>query len=365
VFKLALLPRNMEAALRDVASDKFEVRLSAVKDLGRLADGAARVAVLDRLEELLEADGAAGVRSEAALALAEARAVERLDALLAALSDDHERVRQMALLALGEVARADDARVVEALRDALGSGAAALRYQALVALHHLEALCEDALVAALDDADAQVRYVALRVAEERWVGAERGREAAPAAFPAAIIARIRGAAEDTVPKVRLGAAILLGRARVEGPRAPLVDAVNDGTGVREPEDEQAAIELCGALGLDAARRGLVRRAFGWRIGRDAFYWQARVALAKMGDARAIESILRGLGALGRDARTLAVAAVGEAGLVEALGRVRAMRGDDRRVDQNAVQQTLTQLGAIDSERDKRSPDPSSVRGSRP
>lgn len=350
MFKLSPLPRTLEAALCDTDSDKFEVRLSAVRDLGRLATGADRGAVLARLSTLLENDGAPGIRAEAALALAEASAGECLDALLAALDDAHERVRQMALVALGEVAQRDDPRVVEAVRTAFASAHAPIRYQALVALHHLTLTpVDDALNDALADDDAQIRYIALRIVEERWVGAQGDRELVAVSLPSPLLAAAHRLSEDSVPEVRLAAAILLARARIEGLRAPLVDAVNGRIGVREPEDEQAAVELAGDLRLAAARSGLERRAFGWRFGRDAFHWQARVALAKMGDARAIAAILRGLEARSRDARTLAVAAVGAAGLTEALEKLEAMRGDDRLVDQNAVTQALANLARLADE----------------
>lgn len=349
MFGLSPRPRSLEAALRDVQSDKFEVRVSAARDLGRLAIGPDRNVVLDRLRALLETDGAPGVRAEAALALADARASEQLDPLLTALADEHERVRQMALMALGEVAEYDDSRVVDAVRTALESPLAPIRYQALVALHHItrESFGE-ALNDALADSDAQVRYVALRIVEERWVGAEREREPRVVSLPRPLLAGAHRLSEDSAPEVRLAAAILLARARVDATRAPLVDAVNQRIGAREPEDEQAAVELAGDLRLAAARLGLERRAFGWRLGRDAFFWHARVALAKMGHARAIETILQGLGALSRDTRTLAVAAAGEAGLTEALAKLEAMRGDHRRVDQNAVRQALARLDALDA-----------------
>ena len=67
-----------------------------------------------------------------------------------------------------------------------------------------------------------------------------------------------------------------------------------------------------------ARAALSRRAFGFfGLFRDPLAWHARVALARLGDPQAKSAILRGLSALTRDARTIAVAAAGRARLREA------------------------------------------------
>jgi hypothetical protein len=112
----------------------------------------------------------------------------------------------------------------------------------------------------------------------------------------------------------------------------------------EAEDEASAIELCGELGLEAARPGLERRAFGGALLlRDRFAWNARVALARMGHTRACEQIVRELDAWDRDRRTLAVAAAGRARIAAARDRITAMRGDAQRADPHAVDEALEAL----------------------
>src|SRR5262245_55996315 len=112
----ALLPRTLEAALRDVKHERPAVRLSALRDLVRLTRGPARLRAVAALGEALLRDPSAESRSEAALGLADAGAHEARAELLAALEDAHVRVRQMAVLALGEVAEPGDEEVVAAVR---------------------------------------------------------------------------------------------------------------------------------------------------------------------------------------------------------------------------------------------------------
>src|SRR6185436_10041084 len=136
--------------------------------------------------------------------------------------------------------------------------------------------------------------------------------------------------------------------RAGDPRATpiLLDLVRGHLATKEAEDEAAAIELAGELRIEGSVPHLERRAFGrWGFGEDRFAWQAMVALARMGHPRARSRIVRDLGSWWRDRRTLAVAAAGRAGLVEARALVEAMRGDERRADADAVALTLEQLGA--------------------
>ena len=114
---------------------------------------------------------------------------------------------------------------------------------------------------------------------------------------------------------------------------------------RNREDEAAAVELCGELGLDVARAGLKKRAFGGLLGlrRDPLAWHARVALARMGHSAPAGRILRELAARDRDVRTLAVAAAGRARLAGAREPILAMRGDVARADPAAVSEALAAL----------------------
>ena len=338
---MAPLPRNVEAALRDATHHKQEVRLSALADLSRLATGPDSERTVAKLLDVLERDQSTEVRARAALALADARAAGASTRLVKALGDPEERVRQMAMLALGEVGcgRREE---IAAVRAALDDASAALRFQALVAFHHLtDRVSERELAAALErklhDSDAEVRFVALRIAEERFVG--RSSET-----PKWLEKGLERCLKDEASHVRLLAAIVLHRAGAETDREVIAGAVNERSGVKELEDEQAAVEIAGELCIRDARPGLERRAFGWwGFSRDPFAWQARVALAKMGHRRAVTGILADLRAWTWETRTLAAAAAGAARLVPARARLLAMLGDESSANQDTVRDALAQI----------------------
>ncbi len=338
---LSPLPRTLPAALRDVSDKKLEVRLSAVRDLARHSKSKGREQALAALCRALDGDETVAVRSEAAVALADAEARECVKELARAAEDDaHVRVRQMALVALGEVpgaAESEEARRV--IAGAVDDQSPELRFQALIALSRVDReAAERAIFGCMLDDDSHIRYVAFRLAEERWLAdADRG-------LPDPVRARARKALDDDASEVRLAAAILLGRAGDRSGESTICRAINSDRGVPEAEDEQAAIDLCGELLLDKARSGLERRAFGFLgMSRHPLAWHARVALARFGDERAKTAILNGLGAWTRDARTMAVAAVGRARLEEARTELLSMRGDPRRAEPDAVDEALELL----------------------
>jgi len=102
--------------------------------------------------------------------------------------------------------------------------------------------------------------------------------------------------------------------------------------------------LCTELGLNAARPGLAARAWGgWLGSASPLAFQARVALARLGDERARAQILRGLSAWSRETRTRAVAAAGQARLEAARARLLQMRGDERQADPESVIEALRAL----------------------
>jgi HEAT repeat protein len=289
--------------------------------------------------KVLAGDPLAGVRGEAAIALADAGASEAVGALVdAATSDPAIRVRQMALIALGEVASKDDKPARAALERALGDASPELRFQALIAQCRIDpTAAEPAIYRALGDGDEHVRYVAFRLAEEHWL-------ADPEGVPARLLDAARDALEDENAGVRLVAAILLAKTGDLSGSGAIAAAINDGRGQAEPEDEEAAIVLAGELAIDAARPGLERRAFGvLGLAKGPFEWQARVALARLGDTRARQAILRGLEAWTRDARTMAVAAAGRARLGAARPLIDAMRGRPDRAAPEAVEEALQLL----------------------
>ena len=329
------LPRNVEAALRDASHAKVEVRLSALADLGRWATGAGGARVVDKLLDVLRADSSPQVRARAAVALADADARRALPRLVEALGDPETGVRQMVVLALGELGSKSEVDVVRALLD---DPSAALRFQALVALHHLSAgVVDDVLPDKFSDPDPEVRFVALRIAEERFVGAQR-------AAPPWLSERLEEARADVAPHVRLLAAIVSYHAFGDTDQQVLADAISQRTGIRELEDEQAAIEIAGELRLKQAVPGLERRAFGWfGISRDPFAWQAKVALARMGHPRAVSTILSELRAWTWETRTMAAAAAGAARLAPARARLLAMLGDEPSANQDTVRDALSQI----------------------
>lgn len=333
------LPRTLGAAERDITDKKLDVRLSAVRDLARLASGAERREAVRALARALD-DESAVVRAEAAVSLADAEARDCLDALVAASNDANVRVRQMVTLALGELAGPNDREARQAIERALSHDAAEIRYQGIIALYHVAgAAAVSRIVDKLGDADAPVRHIAYRLLEEYAF-----ESAEPRTLPANVLGRATKALEDRAPSVRLAAAILLAKSGDGAGHAPIVEVVNSRKPGVEKDDELCAVELSGELGLEAARPGLERRA--WRLtrlGRQRFTWQARVALARLGDERAKATILRGLGAWTRDARTLAVAAAGRARLTEARPVLLEMRGNELRADPHAVREALAEL----------------------
>lgn len=264
------------------------------------ADRAARIALL----MLGTRDPDASVRKQAAVGLADLDATESRPALLALLSDPEIEVRQMAVLALGEVAVAGDSEVEGRLHLLLGAGDARIRYQALSALVQLRPReAGPRVTRALGDDDPEVRQLAARLAEEYDL---LDREHAVPLREALV-----RAASDPAPHVALLAQLALAERGVEAPVARIEDVVAERLHGREPRDVQRAIDAAGALGLSTSSAALERRAFGfWGYSFDPFRFRARAALARLGSERAHRSIQRALGARSFTTRTLAVEAAG-------------------------------------------------------
>jgi hypothetical protein len=244
----------------------------------------------------------------------------------------------MAVLALGEVAPPEHEETLALLELTYRAREPALRFQALIALHHLGGPSAEAAVTdALEDEDAEIRAMGYRCAEERWATEpppEKIREAAERALV------------DDDAGVRLCAAILLANLGDAKGGDVLLRVIDGRLRVGTEADQQAAIELSARLELDGARGALERRAFGpFGLRNDSLAWHARTALASLGDQRAKHSILRGLSALLRDTRTLSVVAAGRAKLPEALPIISAMQGDAARADPDAVAEALEALSS--------------------
>ncbi|HEY3593881.1 MAG TPA: HEAT repeat domain-containing protein [Polyangiaceae bacterium] len=337
MFRAPPLHRTFTAALRDATSTSAPTRASAVRDLVAYVDED-RPQVIAALEAAL-GDASAHVRAAAAVGLADTRGVEALTKLLVAIEDDDAQVRQMALSALGEIG---DPRARERLRRALSDQRPEVRFQALIAFSRVapdEAL--DALVSGMNDEDSAIRYIAVRCAEEHVADAPEPHSS----FGSKLVALL---ADSNAP-VRAAAAIVLARSGHSAAVQTLLDVVGGRGGSVDGEDEAAAVELIGDLGVERAIPMLERRAFGFfSFGQGAFSWQATVALAKMGHPRAKLRIVRDLGSWSRDRRTLAVAAAGRAKMVEARPLIAAMKGDARRAEPSAVDHTLSELGEMNA-----------------
>jgi HEAT repeat protein len=336
VFGFHPLPRNLNAALRDSEHPRREVRLSALRDLVRHARGNERERAVLALIERLRSDPETELRAQAAVSLADADAVEALEPLLAAARQGETAVRQMALLALGEVAPAEHEETLALLELALRAREPALRFQALIALHRVGGpRVEGAVLDALADADAEVRAMGFRCAEERF---------ADRRSPEALLDAAARALSDDAPQVRLCAAIVLANSGDARGGDVLLGVVEGSSRAGTDADLQAAIELVAELELPSAKRALERRAFGpLGFRADSLAYHARTALAKLGHPRAKDSILRGLRGFTRDTRTLSVVAAGRAELHEARPLITAMQGREERADQSAVEEALAAL----------------------
>jgi HEAT repeat protein len=333
------LPRTLDAALRDIEHERQHVRLSALRDLVRLARSQARLGAIQALGRALLRDASAEIRTEAAMGLADCEATEASAELLAALEDAHVRVRQMAVLALGEVAAPGDAEVVEALRVLLGHEEPSLRFQALIAFEAIAGKEADrALVRASDDDDDEVRAMAFRLSDRRF-------ENEPP--PAELLDRARSAL-GAQSAASATAALFLAAHADRSADAVLLGVLEGKVPAGTNADLQAVMETVADLGLEAARPALARRAFSvFGVRPDALGWQACIALARLGDERARRAILRGLSAWTRDGRTLAVVAAGRAGILAARETIQGYRGDPSRADPEAVEEALSELELVE------------------
>lgn len=327
MWLLPSLPRTLEACLRDAKSDKPKVRASALSDLVRHGHEAAhRDEAVRAMTRALEDDEAV-VRSAAAVALADLGAGEALTPLLTHVEDDDPHVREMALVALGEIG---DRRALPRLRRALEDLRPEVRYQAVIAFARVEKDDHQdvarALARASEDEDMNVRYVALRSAEERF----------GAGPPEAILDAAARRLEDPEGDVANAAAILLCHGGDPRGRARVLEIVR-GERRATKEDERGAVEVAGEAGLEDARAALEKRARGLgRVLRDTCAWHAKVALARMNDERSIREIVADLSSSDKDERQAAVVAVGRARIASARAAVAAARDVDEDLRREAL-----------------------------
>ncbi|HXN30239.1 MAG TPA: HEAT repeat domain-containing protein [Polyangiaceae bacterium] len=350
MFSPSPLPRNLEASFRDLGSQRVATRVSAIRDVVRhsLRSDVTRARAIPELEKALREDPSADVRVGAAVALADVAAREALAVLLVAVEDEDANVRQMALSALGEIA---DPRAAPRLERALSDDRPEVRYQAVIAFARVAkddgAAVATALARALDDPDGAIRYIAMRVAEER-LAIEADSEPLRAEAMAASAEQLVDDPDDALAVVSALYLARLGRPRG---RAIVLDVVAERRGTPELEDEQACVELAGELPLDDAIPHLERRAWGarrvvrallsWGAGDGASCaWHARIALARMGHERARAEILADLASWRRETREAAVVAAGRARIREARNLLESL-GES--VDAALVREALVRL----------------------
>ncbi len=313
MFGLPPLPRKLEACVRDLGLKKTDVRRSAIRDLAKIADGNedTRKQAISLLSKSLTNDDEPSVRADAATALADLRANECLPALLVAVEDAHPIVGQMALAALGEI---NDCRALPRIERAAKDDRPELRYQAAIARAQMlegEALL-DALVAAIEDSDPNVRYIGLRLTEERIV--KKDVRAAVVDASSTIGKSIRKAAIAKEPALSVASAILLGRLGDRSVIPELLAAARKDRAIAK-EDEEAVYETLGALRVMEAKSLLETRAWGIRsMFEEGPALAARVGLARLGDARAIKSIEEDVASPKLNKKTRGAVAAGRARL---------------------------------------------------
>ena len=156
--------KALRAALKD---ENEEIRHDALAALARIGG----VDVVDALVEVLQQDPSVDVRYQAVLALSRINSEETVPAFLEALGDDHERIREIAVQALG---RQTDDRVVDALAGVLKSDPSReVRISAANGLGRLRDIrAVDALTEAMEDEDVEIRRAAARALSQLNYGEE-------------------------------------------------------------------------------------------------------------------------------------------------------------------------------------------------
>jgi HEAT repeat protein len=347
--------RSIDAFERDIRSGDARAMSGALAEAAMVADAeAARARVIAAVVALLDREDAeASLRALAATTLADLDAREAVPQLVAAAEGDTPLVAEMSIAALGEIG---DRRALEVARGALRASRPALRFQAIVAFSRIAvaaaldateaaepALLDaawDAVARALVDEDDEVRARAADL-----VG-ELSERCAPPDRIADRLARLT-ADEDEIVAVRVAAAIALGEVGDQRGAAVLLRVASGALATEEPGRREAALEIAGELGLEAARPLASAAAFGWRSrfadpGRRA---SALVALAALGDERARAHFAAELASGSWARRTVAVGLIGRARLRSLRAEVAALANDETKADPVAVSDALERIDA--------------------
>jgi len=176
-----------------------------------------------------------------------------------------------------------------------------------------EAAINDALLDATQDDDDAIVHIALRLTEERLD--------AKKAADNRMVVRANALLGSPSSHVALVAAIVLAKAKDARGHDLVLKVVRGekvGGQIADKEDERAAVELAGELGLREAIPHLEKRVWGLaRFVRDTCPFHARIALARLGHERAKKEILDELGSAKSEVRSGAVVSAGRAHLLEA------------------------------------------------
>ena len=346
LFGPSLLARSLRAALRDIESPKLGVRHAAARDLGRYIDGPDRLSVVARLIRVMQTDTDTEVRVSALMALVDAGATEAVQAVLAVAQNGEPRLRQVALLAIGELAELGSEEGIQVASEATHSELPALRYQALVALRNLRQLgAINRIVESARDEDPEVRWVVVRLLEEFWTfdivsGVD---DITRRAIEQKVCQALGPLLNDRESRVRVAVTLLLARLRVAEAAEAIAGLLSSNDVKLTKNDEEVAIELAGNLRINSAIPGLRRRA--WPLFWETpLSWKARVALAQMGDERARVAVLESLHSKLAYKCARAIEAAGQIGLEQARPRLLALLRNPTAYDAEAIQTALKRLG---------------------
>jgi HEAT repeat protein len=269
-----------------------------------------------------------------------------VQAVLAVAQSGEPRLRQVALLAIGELAELGSEEGIQVASEATHSELPALRYQALVALRNLQQLgAINKIVESARDEDPEVRWVVVRLLEEFWTfdivsGVD---DITRAEVERKVCSALGPLLNDGESRVRVAVILLLARLRgAEAAEAIAGMLSSDGVKLTK-NDEEVAIELAGNLRIRSAIVGLKRRA--WPLFWETpLSWKARVALAQMGDERAREAVLESLHSKQAHKCARAIEAAGQIGLEQARPRLLALLQNPTEYDAEAIQTALKRLG---------------------
>jgi HEAT repeat protein len=340
-FVPAALPRNLTAALRDIDSRKVQVRRSAARDLGTHVGSAARAQVVERLSAVAEQDPDTEVRAQAILALADGGAIEAVAVLVRLANTAAPRVMQTALLALGELAQPGEPHALVVAHQALGSELPALRYQGLVALRCIAGIAAaSTLATALGDPDDEVRWVAVRLLDELFQQIEGAAEASKWVLP--LIPGLRTVRQDRNRRVVAAVQLLLARWGDTDAIRDLSLLLSTNRSSLERQDELDAVRLVARFRVVEAKSALQKLAWPWFF-ETSIAFEARIALAHLGDNRAEQSILRDLHSSVASRCARAIEPVGLLRLVDGRARLLQLLGSPERFDIEAVRQALQRL----------------------